>query len=61
MESKKSKNTQNKTTELMDTKNRPMVTRNKSGRGMGEGNQKVETPMYRINESWGYNVQHYMD
>ena len=25
---------------------------------MGEGGQKVNTSSYKINKSWGYNVQH---
>ena len=39
-----------------------MVARG-GGRGwgvgeMGEGGQKVQTSSYKINKSWGYNVQH---
>ena len=37
-----------------------MIARGKAwGMGkMGEGVQKVQTSSYKINESWGCNVQH---
>lgn len=29
-----------------------------AGGGMGEGHQKVQTSIYKINKTWGCNVQH---
>ena len=50
--------------ELTDTENRLLVARRgrdgaeEGGGKMGEGNQKVQTSNYKMNTSWGCNVQH---
>ena len=47
-------------TELIDTENRLVVTRGGEwvvGK-MCEGGQKIQTCSYKINKSWGCNVQH---
>ena len=45
---------------LIDTEHRSVVA--KGGRWglgeMGEGSQKVYTSSYKINKSWGCNIQH---
>ena len=46
---------------LIDTENRLVVTRfgeNGVGGKMGEGGQKVQISRYKINKSWGCNIQH---
>ena len=43
--------------ELIDTENRLVVARCVCGGEMGEGGQMVQTSSYKINKSWGCNVQ----
>ena len=44
---------------LTDTENRLVVARVAGAWGeMGEGSQKVQTSGYKLNKSWGCNVQH---
>ena len=47
-------------TKFVDTENRPVVARGKEwGVGeMGVEGQKIQTYSYKINQSWGCNVQH---
>ena len=47
-------------TELIDTENRLVVVRSKGwgDHQKGEGGQQLQTFSYKINKSWGYNVQH---
>ena len=46
---------------LIDTENKLVVARVEGGWGrseMGEGDQEIQTSRYKINKSWGCNVQH---
>lgn len=59
MEFKKQNKQTNKT--KLDTKNRMVVARGDEGWGMGKMSERgpeVQTSSYRINKSWGCNVQH---
>ena len=45
---------------LIDTENRLVIDRGSRWgvSKMGEGSQKVQASSYKINKSWGCNVQH---
>ena len=41
----------------MDTENKPVVIRREKSGG-NEGDEEVQTSSYKINKSWGCNIQH---
>ena len=47
---------QNKITKLLYSENRPLF--DWRGCNLGEESQNVKTPSYKINKSWGCNVEH---
>ena len=54
-----SKNKTNEQTKLIDTGKRLVVAIEEGGEcGQKEGGQEVQTSSYKINKSWGCNIQH---
>ena len=53
-------NLKNKPNNVIDTESMPEARIGEAGRGwgVGEGDQKVQTSSYKINKSWGCNVQY---
>ena len=47
---------ESKKAEVKDMENRPVNAG--TGGKMGKGGQRVQTSIYKINKSWGCNVQH---
>ena len=47
-----------KTKNILDIENKLVVARGQVVGKMGEGGQKVQTSSYKINKSWGCDVQH---
>ena len=57
---KKKKKKYNKIERVADSKNKPVFATEDSAAGMneiGKGNSEKQTSSYKINESWGWNVQ----